>query len=214
MLVELALRAESARGLVGLLRLGVASGTEQDLAAAELRLVEARARGIGCNQGIEIPERLVRLAQGLPASRELVEHDVGARVIRLLLEQAGVDIDRLACLGLAHARGLAARAVPRLDLQVAEPAHRLGAKGRITALEFEEAAVELLGTIRIGRDGLAGANFRCGALEVLERRRRRRSLGGQGRKRRERQRDRGNERATHGCASCGFAGALLAAARS
>ena len=46
LLVELALRAECARGLVGLLCLWIALGAEQDFAAAELRLVESRARGI------------------------------------------------------------------------------------------------------------------------------------------------------------------------
>ena len=135
------------------------------------------------DQAIQVTERLLRLAERFPAARELVEHDVGTRIVGFLLEEPRVDVDRLAGLGLALPGLLAARGVPGLELQVAESAHGLGTELGVTAFEFEEIAIQRLGALWVGSDGLVGADLGRGALQVLERRRRRGRLAGRSRER-------------------------------
>jgi hypothetical protein len=147
---------------VRLLRRGPALRAEQDLAAPELGLGHVAARGVARHQFVETRQRAIEVAFRLVGARQLVQHGVGARIVRLLREQARVQLDGAARLRRARTRDrcLGALGVAGLELEVAEAAQRLGAQRRVAAGQVEEATVQFAGPRRVGRDGFALAQRR------------------------------------------------------
>lgn len=144
LLVKRGLRAELQRRCVGRLGVRVTLGGEEHLAAPELDLVAVRCRGIALHDFVERGERLAGLSGGLVGARELVEHLVVARVVRVGLEQRRIERDRLGARKIdrrhlvLHALELAG-----FEIEVPEATQRFGAQQRIRVLQLEEAAVIL-----------------------------------------------------------------------
>ena len=94
------------------------------------------------DNAIQRGERLLGLAGGLVGARELVQHLVVARVVRIGFEQRRVQLDGLAALQVdrgdlfLHALDFAG-----IEVEVAQAAHGFGAQLRIGLLQLEEAAI-------------------------------------------------------------------------
>jgi hypothetical protein len=144
LLVERGLRAELERGAVRCFGITIALGREQHFAAPELDLVEVWRRWIAPHDLIERGERLLGLPGRFIGARELVEDLVVARIIRVRLEQRGVERDRLGS-GQIDRRHLILHALEFacFEVQVAETTQRFGAQLRIGVLQLEEATVVL-----------------------------------------------------------------------
>ncbi len=144
LLVERGRRAARDDDVVGVLRRSVLLRGEQDFAAAELNFVELRRLRILLHHAIERGERLLRLARRLVRARQLVEHLVVARIVRVGLQQRRIELDGFAALDVdggdlgRHAIDLAG-----LEVQVAEAAHGFGAQLGVGFLQLEEALVVL-----------------------------------------------------------------------
>ena len=145
---------------VGLLRFGVLRGVEQQLAAAKLGLVaEAGLRVIGDElvergQGhFELPAKLVR-------ARQLVQHAVVVRIVRVGLEVVLVLLDRALVVGVGA--GVGALVVGALHRQVAQAALGLGAL-RCARRHIEKTLVGGRGLLGADRHhGIGPRGRRCG----------------------------------------------------
>ncbi len=204
LLVEARCAALADHGRVGLLCLGVALAGEQQLAAAELHLVDVRALRVAGYDAVQSGERLVGLPGGLVGARQLVEHLVVARIVGIGLQQRRVQADGL---GPLHVdRGdllLQALELAGIEVQVAQAPHGLGAQLRVGVLQLEEAPVVLhrLGGVGIGRG--VPVHLDLPLRELADRLRCGLCVRRRGGERRQRERERRDCRAAH----CGFSGA-------
>ncbi len=155
---------------VGALGRGIALVREQDLAAAELRLVDVMAFRITRNQPVESRERLVRLRVELVGARELIQHGVVALVIGIGFEQGGIKMN-----GLRRPQALVRRqlvldalGLGAFQVQIAQSAHRLLAKRRITGVQVEEAFVAVHGLGVVHALGGVGTDVDLLAVEILD----------------------------------------------
>ena len=139
-----AVRSARYHGGIGLLRVTVAPGGKQHLAATELHLGDPAALRIARDDRVECRQRLRGLARGLVAARELVEHLVVALVVGIGLEQRRIQADRLGArdVDLRHL-GAHALELAGFQAQVAQTPQRLGAQLRIGVLQLQELAVIL-----------------------------------------------------------------------
>ena len=121
-------RAASAlhRHRIGFLRPGIVAQREQQLAAAELRLVPVRRPGILLHQLVERLQRRLQVPAQLVRAGQLVEHAVVARIVRIGLQEGLVLPDRGLVVGGGpcglpggHAR------VDGVHLEIAQAAQRL-----------------------------------------------------------------------------------------
>ena len=136
----------------------VARGEEQ-LAAAEPRLVAVRAVGVLLHQAIERLQRRLELAVLLVGTRQLVQHAVVARVLRIGLQVFLVARDGGLVVGAVR-RGVGhALVVGAVHLEVAQAPHRLRALRRFRR-DLEELA--------IGGDRLLLAGLDAGILVQLD----------------------------------------------
>ncbi|MBV6417675.1 MAG: hypothetical protein CMLOHMNK_02421 [Steroidobacteraceae bacterium] len=172
--VERGSRAELHRLRIGRLGIAVALRGKEHFAAPELDLVEVRGRGIAAHDFVERGERLLGLAGRFVGARELVEHLVVARVVRVGLEQGRIQRNRFRT-GEIDRRDLVLHAFEftGLEVQVAEPAQRLRPQRRVGILQFEESPVVLHCARRTRRHGGALLHVDRPRTQVLDRRRRR-----------------------------------------
>ena len=123
---------------VGLLRLGVLAGVEQQLAATELGLVtEARVR-VARDQPVERGQCGFQLAAEFVRTCQLVQHAVVVRVVRVGLQVGLVLHDGGAVVGVGA--GIGALVVGAFHRQVADAAQGFGALRR-TRRDIEEPLV-------------------------------------------------------------------------
>ncbi len=85
--------------VISVLRLGVLLRGEQQLAAAELHFIQLRGSADNARRWCRASRaRLLGLARGFVSARELVEHLIVARVLRVGLQQRRIELDRLGAL--------------------------------------------------------------------------------------------------------------------
>ena len=139
---------------VGLLGTRVLAAVEQQLAAAELGLVAVHRVRVRGDQAVERCQRGFRPAAQFVRTRQLVEHAVVVRIVRVGLQVVLVAGDRGPVVG--RVAGAGALVVGALHLQVAQAAQGLRAL-RGAGRDVEKALV--------GGRGLFGAGLdRAGAL--------------------------------------------------
>ena len=185
LVVEGRLGTDLDHGLVGRLALPVRLLREQQLASPELHLVDVSAAWIARDQLIQRGQRLVGLGIEFVGPRQLVEHGIVALVLRVRREQRRIEMD-----GLGGPQPLVrdefaldALGFGALQIQIAEPAQRLGPQRRIARVQVEESAVAV--------HGLAGVHPARGRridldllrFEILDGRRARRRRRGRRRTR-------------------------------
>jgi hypothetical protein len=107
-------------------------------------------------------------------TRQLIHHGVVAGIVRARLQETFVELDGLLQLHALDARVDAGgpRGLVDFDLQVAEPARRLGAHLLVLRLQLQEAAVlfDRLLWLHVGRR--IGRDLHFAALQILDRARR------------------------------------------
>ncbi len=89
----------------GDLGLGVVAHREQDLAAAELRLVEMLRARVLDHQAIERLDRELEIAALLVRACQLVQHAIVGRILRVLLQELLVARDRRLVVRFGHRAG-------------------------------------------------------------------------------------------------------------
>src|SRR4029077_2945700 len=134
---------------VGLFGFGVAAEREQQIAATKLGLVAVAASGVFCYQAVKGRERAPEIAGLVVGVRQLIEHAIVARIVRVTPQQVFVYPDRAAILTRDRAFG---EPLPRpLDLEIAEAAHRLRTHA-VGRRSLQELAVGLNGSGAAGFD--------------------------------------------------------------
>ena len=160
-------RAAGEHGGEGLLGVRIVLGGEQQLAAAELGLVAEAVERVVLDQPVERLQRRVQVAALLVGAGQLVEHAVVAGVVRVGLEEVVVAGDRRLVVGRLAAGG--ALVVGQVHLEVADPAHRLGALRR-PRRDLEELAVGVDRLRLGGHDRAIALHRHLAAGERLQRR--------------------------------------------
>ena len=115
-------------------------------------------------------ERELGLGIELVRPRQLVEHCIVALVLRIGLEQRRVQADRVrgAQALVRHEFAFDALRFRTLEVQVAQPAQRLGAQRRIAGVQIQEAAVAVHGLFGVDALRGRGTDIHLLPFEVLD----------------------------------------------
>ena len=125
---------------------------KQHFAAAELDLVDQGRRGILGHEFVQHLQCVIRAPADLVRPRELVQHRVIAAVAGIRLQQALVKTDGIVVAGLLEAVDVFGQLCrfARLEFQVAQTTHGLGAERRIVRDEVENFVRRRAGRQRFG----------------------------------------------------------------
>ena len=169
--VERRLGIERQHGRVGALGRLIALAREQDFATPELHFVEQRRLRKTRNQLVQRRQRRERIATAFLRPRQLVEHQIVARKIRVFGEQTAIQGDGL---GIGRGAKLVAAALQFVgfagfEFEIAETTQGLGGAFRIGAGKLEKLAVVFARqTFGIG-DRRVWRQIDCAAGEIAKR---------------------------------------------